>query len=205
MKVLEDCPPEVIIAQYKKEGVDLVLRGGAYWEVITGQYVNEQDGYTVMLPEGVEALCSPPPAPWHGFFIDVANELPPDAEGSQSHGGFAYYNWDVGITVTGYYNAAEYTSVQELVDFNLKSYYEHAAAVVVTENSPTRLRRIPAIHYVVHFYDPKSGEPMISDDIAAIRSGSVVYEIGLTAPASRYIHEVGALKEVIKGWRPMAY
>ena len=64
---LEECSPETVIAQYKEEGVDVVLRGGAYWEVITGEYVNERYRYKVVLPEGMEALCAPAPAPFHGF------------------------------------------------------------------------------------------------------------------------------------------
>src|SRR5438128_2307553 len=166
MKQLEECPPEASIAEYKQEGVDLVRRGGAYWEVITGEYVNELYGYKVLLPEGVEALCSPPPAPWHGFFIDVANKLPPDPDDCQGNGFFSYYNWDVGISVSGSYNAAEYASVDELVALSLESYQEHASDAVVVKETRTRLRGIPAVHYVVRFSDPNSGEPVVSDNIA---------------------------------------
>ena len=200
MKDLEECPAEVIISQYKAEGVDLVRRGGAYWEVITGEYVNEQYGYKVLLPEGVEAFCSPPPAPWHGFFIDVANELPPDLDDCQGNDFFSYYNWDVGISVSGSYNSAEYESVDELVALSLESYQKHASDAVVVEETHTRLRGVPAIHYVVHYTDPKSGEPMVSDSIAAIGRGNV-YEIGLTTPASRYAEDKILLRKVIKGWR----
>lgn len=199
MKDLEDCPAEVIIAQYKQEGVNLVRRGGAYWEVITGEYVNERYEYKVLLPEGVEALCSPPPAPWHGFFIDVANELPPEPDDCQGGGSFSYYNWDVGISVSGSYNAAEIASVDELVGSILDSYREHVSDAII-EETHTRLRGIPAIHYVVYFSDPKSGEPMVSDNIAAIGRGNV-YEIGLTTAASRYPEDKTVLRKVTKSWR----
>jgi hypothetical protein len=200
---LKACPPETIIAQYKEQGVDVVLRGGAYWELITGKYVNEHYRYEIVLPEGVEALCAPAPAPWHGFFIDLAHKLTPPGDPSQSDGSFSLDDWDVSLWVDGSYNAAFFASVDDLVATRFEGYYEQASDAVVVEEAHTRLRRIPAIRYVVHFSDPKTGEPMISDNIAAIRRGWFTYEICLTTTASRYAEDATVLEQIIKGWRPL--
>src|SRR6185369_1033695 len=64
---LKHCPSESIICQYReKYNVTLTLRGGVYWQVLSDQYLNEQYGYTVDIPIGLEALCTPTPMAWHG-------------------------------------------------------------------------------------------------------------------------------------------
>ena len=95
--------------------------------------------------------------------------------------------------------------MDELVSYYLKPDDEQKSDVVVVEKAYTRLRGIPAIHYVVHFSDPKSGLAMISDNIAAIRRGYFVYEIGLTTVASRYLEEKPVLEQVIKGWKLLPF
>jgi hypothetical protein len=203
-KALEDCPSETIIGQYKdKYDLTVVLRGGVYWQVVSGQYVNEQYGYTVSIPDGVEALCTPPPMPWHGFFVDVANLLEPPIDASANHGGFSWANWNAGVFVEAYYNSLEYASADEAAEASLDYYKKnHPADLVILNHEHTKLRRVPATRYVVQFVDAESGETMIADELVAIRgSEGMIYNIGLTTTAARYSQDEMALKAIQKGLR----
>lgn len=204
-KSLEDCPAETIIEQYKREyDVPLVLRGGVYWEVITGEYVNEQYGYKVALPDGIGALCSPPPMPWHGFFIDVAGELKPPANESENHGGFVWANWDVGLSVEAYYNVMSYKSVDEDARSTLKSLKKDAKDVIVLQWRYTRLQGMPAIHTVIQYTNPATHDTCVSDNIAALRredGDGIMYELNLTTLASRYREDAKLFRQIRKSWK----
>lgn len=203
-KSIEDCPSETIIGQYKDEyDLTVVLRGGVYWQVVSGQYANEQYGYTVNIPNGVEALCTPAPMPWHGFFIDVANELKPPADASEDHGGFSWANWNAGVFVEAYYNSGEYASADDAADANLGYYKkDHPDDLVILNHEHTKLRRVPATRVVVQFVDAESGETMIADEVVAIRSDEgIIYNFGLTTTAARYNQDEMALRAILKGLR----
>ena len=204
VKALEDCPSETIIAQYReKYDLTVVLRGGVYWLLVSGQYVNENYGYVVNLPDGIEALCTPPPNSWHGFFIDVASELKPAADTGENHGGFSWDNWNAGVSVDASYNTLEYASADDSADASLGYYRkEHPADLMILDRERTTLRRLPASRYLIQFEDAESGETMIAEQVVAIRSElGIVYSIGLTTTAARYSEDQKVLSQILKRFR----
>lgn len=208
LKNLEDCPSDEIIRQYReKYDLAVVLRGGVYWQVISHEYVNEKYGYRITLPRGVDGLCTPPPMPWHGFFIDVANELKPPADASANRGDFSWANWNVGLFVEAYYNSLDYASADDAGNASLSHYKKtHPDDLIVSNRERTSLRRLPAIRCVVQFVDPKSGQTMIAEELIAIRgdrvkTSAVVYTIGLTTTPARYREDERVLRQILKGFR----
>ena len=203
-KGIEDCSAETIIAQYKdRYDLTVVLGGGVYWQVVSGQYVNDQYGYTVDIPDGVEALCTPPPMPWHGFFVDVAKELELPANTNENHGGFVWANWNAGVHVEAYYNSLEYGSAEEAVEARLGDYKEdHADDLIILIHERTKLRRVPASRYLVQFVDVKSGEAIVAEGVIAIRGDEgIIYSIGLTTTALRYSQDEKVLRTLLNGLR----
>jgi hypothetical protein len=203
---LEDCPADTIIDQYReKYDLTVVLRGGDYWQVVSGEYVNETYGYRVILPDGVEGLCTPAPMPWHGFFIDVANELRPPAEGEENRGGLSWANRNAEVYVEAHYNAVFYATAGDAANASLNYYKEkHPADLVILSHKRTTLRRLPAVRYVVQFVDADSGETMISEEIVAMREYDdmgIIYNIGLTTTAVRYSEDQKVLRQILKEWR----
>jgi hypothetical protein len=139
---LKSCPSESIICQYKeKYDETLLFRGGVYWLVISGLYVSEEYGYKVDIPIGVEALCTPTPMPWHGFFIDVEGVLKPPSGQDDDRGGFSWANWNVGVSVEAYYNALFCESADDEVEEHLKFFEEkHPNDLRVLSRGHTTLR-----------------------------------------------------------------
>jgi hypothetical protein len=202
---LEDCPADTIIAQYReKYDLTVVLRGGVYWQLISGEYVNEKYGYRVMLPDGVEGLCTPPPMSWHGFFVDMSNEVEPPAGASENQGGHSSTNWDAVVSVEAYYNGMSYASADDLTNHILGCYEkDYPADLTILNHERTTLRRLPASRYRVQFVDAKSGETTIEEEVVAIRGGKegIIYSIFLTTTAARYSEDQNILKQILQGLR----
>jgi hypothetical protein len=201
---LDGCPAETIIAQYKERyDLTVVLRGGVYWQVVSGQYVNDKYGYTIDLPDGIEALCTPLPMPWHGFFVDVANELKPPSDASENRGGFSWANWNAGVYVEACYNVLEYASADDAANASLGYYKkDHPVDLIILNHESTTLRRLPASRYLVQFLDARSGETMIAEEVVAIRAEEgIVYTIGLTTTAARYSQDEKVVRQILRGMR----
>jgi len=203
---LEDCPADTIIGQYReKYDLTIVVRGGVYLQVVSGEYLNENYGYRVILPDDVEGLCTPAPMPWHGFFIDVANELRPPADAGENGGGLSWANLNAEVYVEGHYNATFYASADDAVNYSLNYYKEkHPADLVILNRERTTLRRLPAIRYRVQFVDADSGETIISEEIVALREYDdmgIIYTIGLTTTAGRYSEDEKVLRQILRGFK----
>jgi hypothetical protein len=202
---LEGCPSETIIAQYReKYDLTVVVRGGVYWQVVSGEYVNEQYGYRVILPDGVEGLCTPAPMPWHGFLVDVANELTPPADAEENRKAFSWAGLKSEVYVDGWYNAVFYASADDAAKATLDDYkHEYPTDLIILNHQRTTLRRLPASHYLIQFVDAKSGETMIHEEVVALREGEqgIVYSIGLRTTAARYSQDEKILKAILKGFR----
>lgn len=195
------CPPETIIRQYReKYDLTAALRGGSWFLVFSNEYLNELYSYKVSLPLGVEALADLPPAPWHGFIVNVANELKP---GSAPESADTFWsNWKTRLCVYGEYNSLEYASVDEAADATLRhKETDHSDNVVIQKRVRTTLGELPAVRQVVRYFDSKTGETMIADSTRALSENwGVVYGIDLETTAARYAEHQKILKQLIRGF-----
>jgi hypothetical protein len=204
-KELEDCPSQEVIGQYRERyGLTVVLRGGTYWRVDSGQYVNPTYGYSIRLPDGVEALCSLPPAPQHGFLVDVGNELSRPSIADESSVGRSWLDLEVGLWVDGSYNATFYDSVDEAAEASLTYLKaEHPDDLIILEWEHTTFYQLPAIHACIQFRSSKSGETLTTDKTMALReydNTGIIYTVNLTSRASRYREDQAVLKRIVEGW-----
>ena len=203
LDALEDCPPETIIALYReKYDLTVVLREGLYWLSFSDEYVNETYRYSVILPDGVEGLSVMPPAPCHGFFIDVANELSRSQDARENRRDF-WAALRIRLDVDASYNSADYASADDAADASLGYYKEdHAADLVILNYERTTLRKVPASRCVIQFQDAKSGETTIVEEVITIRAeDGIVFSIGLTTTPARYSEDRKVLKQILKGVR----
>jgi len=152
-----------------------------------GRYFNHNYGYSVFLPSGLIGTSDPPPLPQHGFGITLSRN--PSA-----------YIW-----VDGSFNAADWASLDEAIDYRLDTIKEREGNSEVLSRISTRLHRLPAIRFTVRYKGPSTGEPIVEDVIIAIRKRrrdvGIVYATGLTTPESRYPKDKELLNRLLKTWR----
>jgi hypothetical protein len=204
-KALEECPEGEVIRQYREEyDLTVVRRGGVYWEVISGEYVNDTYGYRVVLPEGIVGLCAPAPAPWHGFLIDLGDELSQPSNADANSVGLSWLDLEVGLWFDGSYNAAFYDSVDEAADAGLTYLKaEHPDDLIILEREHTTFNQLPAIHSCIQFRSTKTGETLITDETMVLRQYDdmgIIYTVNLTSRASRYREDEAVLKRILEGW-----
>jgi hypothetical protein len=203
VKEMEHCPSEEIIRQYRERyGLTAVMRGGTHWEAVSAQYTNPTYGYRVALPQAIVALSSLPPAPQHGFLIDVGEEM---LQPSNANAGRSWLELEVGLWVDGSYNATFYDSVEEAANASLTYLKaEHPDDLIILRWKHTTLRGLPAIHSRIQFRSSKSGETLITDETVALREYDVtgiIYTVTLTSYAAGYRADLAVLKRILEGWR----
>ncbi|HEX8719613.1 MAG TPA: hypothetical protein VF736_03135 [Pyrinomonadaceae bacterium] len=162
-----------------------------------GRYDNYVYGFSVDLPAGMLGVGSAPPAPNHGFGIDL--DAPGSAEWARRPGFPESY-----LYADGSYNSLEWRRLDEAVESRLSFLREEGANVRVQSRAWTRLGGLRALRVVARY--ERGGEPMVSDGIVAFDGGggdapSIVYTLDLTTPLSEYGRDRPALEALSKGWR----
>jgi hypothetical protein len=161
-----------------------------------GHYENYVYGYSVGIPAGMVGLGSPPPAPQHGFGIDLDNP------GSTS--------WFRGpefpksyIYVDGSYNSLEWKRLDAAVNSHLSFLREKGRDVRVQVREERLLGGLPAVRVMAHY--EQEGVGMVSDEVVAFRreeggEASVVYTLSLSTPQSKYERDRPVLEALLKSW-----
>lgn len=161
-----------------------------------GSYENYAYGYSVRIPYGFVGMGSTPPAPQHGFGIDLDNPRSTAwAHGDEFPKSYIY--------VDGSYNSLEWKRLDEVVNAHL-GYLREDMDVRVQSRTQTRLGSLRAARLVAHYAE--DGVEMVSDQVFAFRvdedgAASVVYTLGLTTPRAKYERDRPVLEELARGWR----
>lgn len=165
--------------------------------VFEGSYENYVYGYSVEIPAGMLGVGSTPPAPQHGFVIDLDN--PGSAAWLGQRDAPESY-----ISADGSYNSLGWKRLDEAADDQLTYLREKGVNVRVQSRTTTHLAGLRAVRVVARY--EKGGEVWVSDDIVALRrwddSGevSIVYTLDLNTPLSKYERDRLVLEEMQKGW-----
>lgn len=160
---------------------------------INGEYINDNYRYMLKIPEEIQALKSPPPAPNHGF---AARLLADDKA-------FIY--------VDGSYDAAFLNSTSKATEQAINYLRErYGASVVVLKWRGMRLGKSPAIRYLAQYTDNSTGVTMVEDAIVSLRTFSVhedrlgiIYSITLQTPIYSYQANKAVLEKILKRWREL--
>lgn len=181
--------PQEVPAQ-EEVARDALSRG---YKVHRQRYSNYEYGYSVLIPNGLVGISNPSPSPQHGFEI-VLSKRPA-----------------AGIRVDGNYDAELYGSLEGAAEARLRwlKRENNLSEVEVLRSEQATLQNLQAVRQSVRFNDPGSGEMMILDFIAAIRSEDeggedetrVLYTISLSTPEARYKEDKVILEQVINSWR----
>ena len=162
-----------------------------------GRYENCVYGYSVAIPAGMLGVGSTPPAPQHGFVIDLDN--PGSAAWLGREDAPESY-----ISADGSYNSLGWKRLDEAADDQLTYLREKGVNVRVQSRTTTSLAGLRAVRVVARY--EKGGEVWISDDIVALRrwddSGevSIVYTLDLDTPQSKYERDRPVLEGMQKTW-----
>jgi hypothetical protein len=154
--------------------------------VHVGRYVNHQYGFSVRIPKGLQATCSPRPMPQHGFTIDLSRKA----------------NVDAYVTVFTGYDALLQRTLNGAVAAKLK---DNDPSVVLLSKENIRLGNLPAVRIVSKFKD-KSGIEKIADEVIAYKpvpkdDAPIIYELTLSSPVSHYKRDRLIFNQVITSWR----
>ena len=160
-----------------------------------GVYENYVYGYSVGIPYGMIGLGSPPPAPQHGFVIDLDNPRSTAWLG-QRDAPESY------ISADGSYNSFDWVRLDDAVDSNLRWLSEKGRNVRVRSRAWTRLGGLLALRVVVHY--ERGGVEMVNDQIVAFRTDSdepsPVYTLDLVTPLAKYERDRPVLEVMQMSW-----
>jgi hypothetical protein len=160
-----------------------------------GRYVNYGYGYSVEIPAGMVGLGSPPPAPQHGFGIDLDK---PRSTAWMSGPAFPKSY----VYVDGSYNSLEWRRLEDASASNLNFLREKGRDVRVQSREETRLAGLPALRVVAAYEE--DGDEMVSDEVFAFRvedgGATAVYTLSLSTPRSKYERDRPVLEALMKSW-----
>ena len=162
--------------------------------VFEGLYENHVYGYSVEVPRDMVGLGAPPPAPQHGFGIDLGNPRSTAwVRGTEFPKSYIY--------VDGSYNSLEWQRLEDAVNSHISFLREKGRGVSVQVREQTRLGSLPALR-VMAFYE-QDGVRMVSDEVVAFDDearSSIVYTISLSTPRSKYERDRPVLEALMKSW-----
>ena len=164
--------------------------------VYEGSYRNYTYGYSVEIPAGMVGMGSTPPAPQHGFVINLdsprSTRGPYGAEAPKSH-----------VYVDGSYNSLEWEQLEDAAGFNFKWRHKCFESVRQVSREWTRLGGLRALRVVLRY--ESDGVEMVNDETVAFRTEgkdpSPVYTLDLDTPLSKYERDRPVLEALLKGWR----
>ena len=165
--------------------------------IFEGRYVNYGYGYSVEIPAGMVGVGSTPPAPQHGFGIDLDH---PRSTAWDSAPDFPQSY----IYVDGSGNSLDWMQLEEAIGSNLSFLREGGTNVRLNSKRPARIGGLRALR-VVALYE-KDGVEMVSDAVFAFREDgedapSFVYTLSLKTPLSKYERDKPVLEALMESWR----
>lgn len=161
-------------------------------EALSGEYINYQYAYMLTIPEEMQAMQAPPPAPNHGFMARLFEDP------------------DTAIYVDGSYDSGFTDSLNKAARAGIEGIKGYGTNITVLKRNEVRLDKRAAIRYVVKYTDTSTGLIMIEDKIISLRkdcpgeeSLGIIYEISLQTPADRYEANRRALEKILKRWKEL--
>ncbi len=163
--------------------------------VFGGVYENGVYGYSVRIPAGMRGAGSTPPAPQHGFGIDLDNPRSTAWKDAREFPKSYLY-------VDGSYNSFGWGRAKDAAHAHLSYLRDDGGKVRVLETKRASLGGLDAVR-IFALYE-EGGEQMVYDAAFAFRmdggEASVVYTLALSTPLSKYERDRPVLEEMLAGW-----
>ena len=157
-----------------------------------GAYENYVYGYSVKIPDGMVGVGSTPPAPQHGFGIDLDNPRSTEWNGRPEFPKSYLY-------VDGSYNSLEWERLDDAVNAHLRYIREDGGNVRVWNRTQTRLGGLRAVRLVALY--EQDGVEMVSDEIVSLNGETgVVFTLSLSTPRSKYERDRPVLEAMQQSW-----
>jgi hypothetical protein len=160
--------------------------------IFEGHYANYAYGYSVEIPAGMVGLGPTPPAPQHGFGIDLDNPR----STSWIHGPEFPKSY---IYVDGCANSLEWKRLDEATNSHLRFLREQGRNVRLQRRTEMLLGGITALRVVARY--EQDGVEMVSDEVVSIGGGvDAVHTLSLSTPLSKYERDRPVLEAMRKSW-----
>jgi hypothetical protein len=163
------------------------IEGNDKYTECKGRYFNYEYGYEVLIPKGFVAYSPKPPSPQHGVDIDLSGKR------------------KARIWVVGNYNAAEYSTLDEVIDENLERLNKQQKNIEVIARTKTSLDTLAAVRLTVRYKPSNSDDVMIEDLVSAIRASGedmgVIYDLGLVTLETCYAEDKNIYEKILKSWK----
>jgi hypothetical protein len=152
--------------------------------VVKDRYSNYDYAYSVRLPKGLTGSMPPAPFPNHGFEIQLSAHAI--------------------LSVDASYNAAEWNSFKDAINFHLRSFKDEVGGEVsVVAQTRTVLAGLRATRFTMR--SKTSASNQVREILLAFRKipgeVGIVYEISLTTLTSRYNQDKHLVADLQKTWR----
>jgi hypothetical protein len=109
------------------------------------------------------------------------------------------------IWVVGNYNAAEYSTLDEVIDENLERLNKQQKNIEVIARTKTSLDTLAAVRLTVRYKPSNSDDVMIEDLVSAIRASGedmgVIYDLGLVTLETCYAEDKNIYEKILKSWK----
>jgi hypothetical protein len=151
--------------------------------VVKDRYSNYDYAYSVRLPKGLTGSMPPAPFPNHGFEIQLSDHAI--------------------LSVDASYNAAEWNSFKDAINFHLRSFKDEVGGEVsLVGQTRTVLAGLRATRFTMR---PKtSASNQVREILLAFRKipgeVGIVYEISLTTLTSRYDQDKQLVADLQRTW-----
>lgn len=158
-----------------------------------GLYTNDAFGFSVIIPlDHVACPNSPLGMREHGLVVELSED------------------WKRNIEAYGGYNSNEFADLGDTAEGSRDLLADGLPENSVTElsRSAARLGELPAIRIVMRVRSGENQEPMIQDEISALRQlnpetplPSHLYALRLTTQASHYAEDRKIFEKMLRTWR----
>lgn len=186
VKTADPARAEVSIGDTRTDG------GEEKEAVFRGTYVNYVYGYSVEIPAGMVGIGATPPAPQHGFGIDLDR---PRSIAWMSVPGLAKSY----LYVDGSYDSLEWGRPEAAAAAHLRYLRGEKTDLRVLSRTTTSLGGLRAVRVVAGYEE--GGVEMVSDEVVAVGGeAGAVYTLSLSTPQLTYETHRPVLEALIKGW-----
>jgi hypothetical protein len=169
--------------------VPALLKSEDRYAEFAGRYENQTFAYSAAIPGGLVGSKTKPPAPAHGFFI----ELPGRPE--------------TRIDVNADYNTMDYASGRDASAGETQWFVKQCSSEVRTESAMTTLGSLPAFRTRIRCRRRESS--LLLDSIVALREApvasermlAVLYSVSLVTSQEQYLADQKIFEQVLRSFQ----
>lgn len=168
--------------------VPATLKSEDRYAEFAGRYENPTYAYSAAIPAGLVGSKTKPPAPAHGFFIELPGR--PEAR----------------IDVNADYNTMDYASGRDASAGETQWFVKQCSSDVRIASAMTTLGSLPAIRTIIHCRG--RGSSIVLDSVVALggaaaadHMSAVLYNVSLMTSQEQYLADQKIFEQVLRSFQ----